>query len=126
MSNKNIEKLVMKPITGPQKDGLEALFDIAEFVPIYHSASKISGIGVFTPMDLEKDTFIGVGHVFHKGFWYMTTHGNYNHSENPNCSVEVSENVTVLKTIEPILHGEELTVDYRKQQFLEQPGDDWV
>ena len=96
------------------------------YIPVYHSSSKINGIGVFTPIDIQKDDFIGVSHAFYKGFWYMTTHGNYNHSENPNCYIEVDDNVTILKTIREIKHGEELTVDYTKQQFLEQPKDDWV
>ena len=56
----------------------------------------------------------------------MTTHGNYNHSENPNCKIEVDGNTTILNAKRKILHGEELTVDYREQPELEQPKEDWV
>jgi len=126
MDNKKTDNLILNPVMGLQKDGLQALFEINESIPVYHSNSKINGIGVFTPMGLEENKFIGVAHVFYRGFWYMTTHGNYNHSKNPNCYIEVDENVTILKTARQIKHGEELTVDYTKQKFLEQPKDDWV
>ena len=126
MNKTSKDEMILKPIMGPQKVGLEALFEIAEFVPVYHSNSKINGIGVFTPMGLEEGKFIGVAHVFFRGFWYMTTHGNYNHSENPNCDIVVEDNVTTMKANRSILHSEELTVDYTKQPFLEQPKDDWV
>ena len=97
-----------------------------EYVPVYHSNSSINGIGVFTPLDIEVESFVGVGHVFYKGFWYMTTHGNYNHSEDPNCKIEVDGNVTTMVAKRNIIHGEELIVDYREQQFLEQPEEDWI
>ena len=97
-----------------------------EYVPVYHSNSSINGIGVFTPLDIEAESFVGVGHVFYKGFWYMTTHGNYNHSENPNCRIEVEDNITIMIAEKDIMHGEELTVDYTKQPYLEQPKDGWV
>ena len=35
------------------------------YIPVYHSSSKINGIGVFTPIDVEKDDFIGVSHAFY-------------------------------------------------------------
>ena len=97
-----------------------------EYIPVYHSESSINGIGVFTPIDIEKENFIGVSHVFYKGYWYMTSHGNYNHSENPNCRIEVEGNTTIIVAKRKILHGEEITVDYREQPFLEQPEEDWI
>ena len=100
--------------------------NIMQHIAVYHSGSDIHGIGVFTPMDLGIDSFIGVSHVFYKGFWYMTTHGNYNHSKNPNCKIETDGNVLVMKALRDIKHGEELTVDYTEQSFLEQPKADWV
>ena len=96
------------------------------YVAVYHSNSKINGIGVFTPISIEKDEYIGASHVFYKGFWYMTTHGNYNHSENPNCTIEVDGNILVLIAKRDIKHGEELTADYREQKCLEQPEEDWI
>ena len=44
----------------------------------------------------------------------MTTHGNYNHSKNPNCRIEVDNNLTIMIAERNIEHGEELTVDYTK------------
>ena len=96
------------------------------YVTVYHSNSNIHGIGVFTPIDIDGEEFIGVCHVFYKGFWYMTSHGNYNHSENPNCRIEVEGNITVMVAKRKILHGEELTIDYREQPYLEQPEEDWI
>ena len=96
------------------------------YVAVYHSNSEINGIGVFTPVGIEEGEFIGASHVFYKGFWYMTAHGNYNHSENPNCVIEVDENVLVMVAKRDIKRGEELTADYREQKCLEQPKKDWV
>ena len=104
---------------------LEELGVVRHYIPLYHDASGINGIGLFTPIDLNKGQVIGVSHAFYSGYWYMTTHGNYNHSENPNCRVEIDNNLTILIAKRKILHGEELTVDYREQQFLEQPNEDW-
>ena len=98
----------------------------ASYVAVYHSDSEINGIGVFTPVGIKKDEYIGASHVFYRGFWYMTTHGNYNHSENPNCMIEADNNVLVMTAKRDIKHGEELTADYREQPYLEQPKEDWV
>ena len=119
-----IEDLI--PIDKSEKVDLTGLFDISNYIPVYHSDSKINGIGVFTPIELQDDEFVGVSHVFYKGFWYMTAHGNYNHSDNPNCILEVENNVLIMKANQYIKHGEELTVDYREQKFLEQPEEGWV
>ena len=95
------------------------------YIPVYHSSSKINGIGVFTPIDVEKDDFIGVSHAFYRGFWYMTTHGNYNHSKNPNCVIVTEDNINLIIAVRDIKNGEELTADYTKQSYLEQPEKDW-
>ena len=124
--DRNFKAEDLIPIDKSEKIDLNGLFDISNYIPVYHSDSKINGIGVFTPIELQENEFIGISHVFYKGFWYMTTHGNYNHSDNPNCILEVEGNVLVMKANKYIKHGEELTVDYRKQQFLEQPKEDWV
>tara|TARA_Y100000310_G_scaffold280884_1_gene300936 strand:+ start:59 stop:403 length:345 start_codon:yes stop_codon:yes gene_type:complete len=105
---------------------LEDLMPIRHYVPLYHGTSEIHGIGLFTPVDINEDQIIGVSHAFYEGYWYMTTHGNYNHSENPNCRIEVEGNITTMVAERKIIHGEELTVDYREQQYLEQPKEDWV
>ena len=96
------------------------------YVPVYHHKSHIHGIGVFTPMNLKRGDVVGVSHAHYDGFWYMTTHGYYNHSENPNCVVETRDNINLIIANVDIMRGEELTVDYREQPYLEQPKEDWV
>ena len=96
-----------------------------DYIPVYHSNSNVHGVGVFTPMDISKEGFVGVGHVFYKGFWYMTTHGYYNHSESSNCIIETRDNINLIIAKVDIIRGEELTADYRDQPYLEQPKDDW-
>jgi SET domain-containing protein len=55
----------------------------------------------------------------------MTTHGYYNHSENPNCIIQTEGNMNLIIAKRDINNGEELTVDYRLQPYLEQPKDWW-
>ena len=95
------------------------------YVPVYHHKSHIHGIGVFTPMNLKVGDVIGVSHAYYNesshlydGFWYMTTHGYYNHSESPNCIVETRDNINLIIADDYIKADEELTVDYRKQPYL--------
>jgi len=95
------------------------------YVPVYHYKSHIHGIGVFTSMNLKIGDIIGVSHVYYDSFWYMTTHGYYNHSENPNCIVETRDNLNLIIAKGDIMGGEEITVDYREQPYLEQPMEDW-
>ena len=95
------------------------------YVPVYHHKSHIHGVGVFTPMNLKIGDIIGVSHAYYDGFWYMTTHGYYNHSESPNCVVETRDNINLIIAKVNIMRGEELTVDYREQPYLEQPEEDW-
>ena len=96
------------------------------YVPVYHHKSHIHGIGVFTPMNLKRGDTIGVSHAYYDGFWYMTTHGYYNHSESPNCIIETRDNINLIIAKVDIMRGEELIIDYREQSYLEQPKEDWV
>ena len=95
------------------------------YIPVYHSNSDIHGIGVFTPINLKKGDIIGVSHAYYGGYWYMTTHGYYNHSKNPNCIIETKDNINIIIVNKDIEGGEELTADYTKQPYLEQPEKDW-
>ena len=103
------------------------------YIPVYHNKSHIHGIGVFTPVNLKRGDTVGVSHAYYNessrlygGFWYMTTHGYYNHSENPNCIIETRDNLNLIIAKVDIMGGEEITVDYREQPYLEQPKEDWV
>ena len=96
------------------------------YIPVYHNKSHIHGIGVFTPVNLKRGDTVGVSHAYYDEFWYMTTHGYYNHSESPNCIIETRDNINLIIANVDIMRGEEITVDYRKQSYLEQPEEDWI
>ena len=106
--------------------GIEGILPVNKYIPIYHSNSNINGIGVFTPMDLKEGEVIGASHVYYDGYWYMTTHGNYNHSYDSNCKIVTKGNLNLLVAKFDIKRNSELTVNYKEQSYLEQPGDDWV
>ena len=95
------------------------------YIPVYHSKSDIHGIGVFTPVSIKKGQIIGVSHAYYSDYWYMTTHGYYNHSKNPNCIIEKNNNICLIIANKDIRERKELTVDYTKQLYLEQPKKDW-
>lgn len=128
MKDTNIDNLI--PILNKEVKslGISDLVQIEQTSPVYQSNSDIHGMGIFTPINLESDKFIGVTHTFYKGVWYQVFPLGvfYNHSKNPNCKVEVDNNVLILKTIGEIERNTELTVDYTKQPYLEQPKGDWV
>ena len=96
-----------------------------KYINVYHWNSNIHGIGVFSKEDFKKGQIIGVSHAEYEGIWYMTTHGYYNHSKNPNCIIENKDNLKLLIAGRDIISSEELTADYTKQPDLEQPGKDW-
>ena len=51
--------------------------------------------------------------------------GNYNHSNNPNCKVQTNGNNNYLVASRKLGKDEEITVDYKKQPYLEQPKNGW-
>ena len=67
------------------------------YIYVYHTKSNIHVVGVFINEDIEKGQIIGVSHVEYEGIWYMTTHGYYNHSKNPNCIIETKDNINLSK-----------------------------
>lgn len=89
------------------------------------SRSNISGVGVFTTKSLKEGDIVGISHINSKEGWNETSPLGryYNHSDTPNCVVKTVGNINLLMGNTPILTNEELTVDYRKQPYLEQPGD---
>ena len=92
--------------------------------------SVIEGLGLHATIDIAADTNLGLSHIEDWSFpdkYIRTPLGGFiNHSENPNCRIEVDGNLTIMIAERNIEHGEELTVDYRKQPYLEQPKEDWV
>jgi len=102
--------------------------------PVETRQSKIHGMGLFPTKQIVQNEVIAVTHIRHEnGVWMKTPEGDYNHSFNPNCRVEIKNprihggGVTAcLVSNGQISQEEELTVDYREQPWLEQPGEDWV
>ena len=94
---------------------------------VYRDKSSIHGIGIFAGDDFKMGDTIGVSHVYYSRYWYNTKYyGDYNHSEKSNCIVETTvSNLNLLIAYKDIKKGEELTADYRKQPYLEQPKEGW-
>ena len=95
-------------------------------IRVYHIESKIHGVGVYPYSKIKSGDIIGVSHVSYDSYWYMTTHGYYNHSEKPNCIIRNKGNINLIIAKKDIEIEEELIVDYRLQPYLEQPKGDWV
>tara|TARA_Y100000034_G_C6772737_1_gene344806 strand:- start:59 stop:394 length:336 start_codon:yes stop_codon:yes gene_type:complete len=95
---------------------------------IYIEDSYIHGKGLFTKNDLKEGDIIGVSHVSYDRFWYQVFPIGifYNHSPSSNCIVKTEGNVNLFIAIRDIYKHEELTVDYTKQLYLEQPQEDWI
>jgi len=97
-----------------------------EYRPLPHNLtvkkSTIEGLGLFATTDIEKNTFLGITHIFNKSFinsWIRTPLGGfYNHSVTPNCSLVdsyVGEDfvyIKTLRTLKDISAGDEITCTY--------------
>ena len=95
---------------------------------VYITKSDIHGNGLFTNDNLVKCDIIGVCHTTYDRHWYVVhPYGTmYNHSFDSNCIVKTDGNINLLIADKDILKGEELTVNYTKQLYLEQPKEDWI
>ena len=95
---------------------------------IYIGKSNIQGWGLFTTINLKEGDVIGVSHVIYDRTWYQVHPIGifYNHSNIPNCIVKTENNVNLLITNRDIDENKELTVNYTKQPYLEQPKEDWL
>ena len=91
--------------------------------------SEIHGVGLIAKEDILKNTFIHHTHVYHpryKAWVNLVPNYRYNHSkENENCHILVQDKVMEMFTSKDIHAGEELLVDYTKNEFLEQPQEEW-
>ena len=89
--------------------------------------SSIQGVGLIALCDISSGTFLGETHRENPDGWEkLETFGDYNHSSAPNSYVVRSGYALHLFTAVDIVEGEEVTVDYRKQPYLQQPGSDWI
>ena len=95
---------------------------------LYVTKSVIHGNGLFTKENFKKDDIIGISHVLYDNIWHQVRPIGifYNHSNNPNCTVKTENNINLLVANRDIYIDEELTVDYTKQLYLEQPMEDWI
>ena len=92
--------------------------------------SSIHGNGLFAARDIPENIILGISHVYHdlfpNGYIRTPLGGFYNHSETPNCEL-VDNNmddgfitaIKLLKTIEYIKVGAELTCTYSIWNFKE-------
>ena len=80
------------------------------------SNSDIDGIGLFAVKDILPGTILGISHVrddrFPDGYIRTPLGGFFNHSDSPNCSAYIDGDYIMLKSLEHISSGEELTVKY--------------
>ena len=95
---------------------------------IYVTKSVIHGNGLFIKENLNEGDIIGVCHATYNNYWYVIhPYGTmYNHSSESNCIVKTVGDVNLLIANRDIYMDEELTVDYTKQKYLEQPRGDWI
>ena len=84
--------------------------------------SPIEGLGLFTNIDIKKNTFIGVTHIRDEQFEnkYIRTPlgGFFNHSKKPNCEAIYDGDFIKIKTLININSGDEITVDYTKHDWI--------
>ena len=93
--------------------------------------SDIHGKGIFAGEHVSKGTELGISHVRRGGDnWDIPPLGKYhNHSDQPNCvsvadaPLEGEKYSRKMVASRDIPAGEEVTVDYKLQPDLEQPGE---
>lgn len=90
--------------------------------------SAIEGLGLFTEMDIELGTILGVAHIanvnFPHGYIRTGLGAFYNHSDDPNCKSTDGYwqhmKAKYLVAIKSIKAGEELTAKYTLYEFEEE------
>ena len=92
--------------------------------------SDIHGIGLFAKQDIPKNTLIHYTHSYHpryKSWINLVPNCKYNHSKkNENCEIVTEDKAMKMVTSKDISGGEELLVDYTKNETLEQPQEEWA
>jgi len=81
--------------------------------------SKIEGKGLFADKEFNEGDIIGIAHINDVATSMIGRF--HNHSDNPNAHSISIGNKRYLAALRPLIKGEEITVDYRKQPELEQP-----
>ena len=80
--------------------------------------SKVEGLGLFSTMPIEKGTELGITHYrterpSEHGVIRTPLGGFINHSDYPNCKLEIRGDEYFLITEKLIITGEELTLKYQ-------------
>jgi len=88
--------------------------------------SKIDGQGVISSKYIKPDEFINIALIPSKVNHQTTIFGKYiNHCDKPNAETRLENDYYKTYCIEDIDPDDEITVDYRKNQSLEQPQNRW-
>jgi len=84
--------------------------------------SSIHGLGLFASTKIVSKTELGITHVkdkrFSHGYIRTPLGGFFNHSIIPNCEAVYDGDFIKLTTIIDINHGDEITVDYTKHNWI--------
>ena len=82
------------------------------------SKSKIHGLGIFSTTTIPPYYILGLSHIKDERFeneLIRTPLGGFiNHSEHPTCCLMYEEEFIWLQTMQHLIKGDELTVNYKK------------
>ena len=90
--------------------------------------SDVHGKGIFASKDIGANAVLFETHrkTSRALKWFnLIPNCSYNHSSSPNCQSLTLGDFKYLVTLVEIKEGEELLVDYSKDQDLEQPQKGW-
>lgn len=82
--------------------------------------SPIEGLGVIAIVDIQEGEFLGISHVYDDSGNFQDNYvrtplgGFLNHSDSENAKIITLGNYRLLKVIEDISEGQEVTVNYSK------------
>ena len=84
--------------------------------------SPIHGLGLFAIAEITSETELGISHVkddrFSHGYIRTPLGGFFNHSIMPNCKAVYDGDFIKIITVTNINSGDEITVDYRKHDWI--------
>ena len=84
--------------------------------------SSIHGLGLFAAKEIPAKIELGISHVkdnrFSHGYIRTPLGGFFNHSTKPNCKAVYKGDFIKIITVTNINSGDEITVDYRKHDWI--------
>ena len=85
-------------------------------------SSSIHGLGLFATDQIPAKIELGISHVkddrFSHGYIRTPLGGFFNHSTKPNCKAVYNGDFIKIITVTNINSGDEITVDYRKHDWI--------